>query len=486
VTADQLGLVASQSLGVLDELRIPYVTGGIAAQPGWGQLGGGRSDATLNWPVRSSERPGLYWIGEVAIWGRLAPEPEVEALARQLDGDWVRDLAVRDGWGLPRSHIWRTGDGGTILPFDPDEVIRNIRSEAYRRLAAPRKFALGALARRAYYALRPLLPRSLQIGLRRSFARVQRPPVFPRWPFEPALHDLIELVADYVADAAGEPVPYLQPWPGGHSWALVLTHDVETAQGVARIAPICADEEAAGYRSSWNLVPERYRIDRSLVQELDRSGFEVGVHGLRHDGRDLESRRMVERRLPAIRRVADEWGSVGFRAPATQRIWNVMPELGFGYDSSYPDTDPYEPIAGGCCTWWPFFNDELVELPITVPQDHTIFVILGRDESVWLDKVAALRTRGGMALLVTHPDYFAEPGLRDGYRRLLEAYRHDASVWKALPREVAEWWRRRAATSIEHRADGWVAVGPAAGEASVGLIRGRAQPVLASRPVVRA
>ena len=83
-----------------------------------------------------------------------------------------------------------------------------------------------------------------------------------------------------------------------------------------------------------------------------------------------------------------------------------MPLLGFDYDSSYPDTDPYEPQPGGCCSWLPFFNGDLVELPITLPQDHTLFEILGASTSaLWLDKARFLRDRGGMALMITHPDY---------------------------------------------------------------------------------
>ena len=73
-----------------------------------------------------------------------------------------------------------------------------------------------------------------------------------------------------------------------------------------------------------------------------------------------------------------------------------MPLLGFDYDSSYPDTDPYEPQAGGCCSWLPFTNGDLVELPITMPQDHTLFTILRvEDERPWLDKAAFLRERVG-------------------------------------------------------------------------------------------
>jgi hypothetical protein len=145
-----------------------------------------------------------------------------------------------------------------------------------------------------------------------------------------------------------------------------------------------------------------------------------------------------------------------------------MPLLGFDYDSSYPDTDPYEPQAGGCCTWLPFFNGELVELPITMPQDHTLFTILRvEDEQPWLSKAAFLREQGGMALLITHPDYMLEQRYLDVYARLLDGLSGDETLWRALPREVSAWWRRRADSRVERNGAGWVVEGPAAGEATI-------------------
>jgi peptidoglycan/xylan/chitin deacetylase (PgdA/CDA1 family) len=277
---------------------------------------------------------------------------------------------------------------------------------------------------------------------------VQSRSSFPHWPIETALHDLVDLVAALAEEAAGEPLPRLPTWPEGHTWALVLTHDVETAQGLAGIEHVRRLEERFGLRSSWNFVPERYEVDDALVAELAAAGHEIGVHGLRHDGRDLASERLVRRRLPAMREAAERWGAVGFRAPATQRRWSLMPKLGFEYDSSYPDTDPYEPQAGGCCSWLPFFNEQLVELPITVPQDHTLFEVLGHeDEWIWTRKIDALRSRGGMALMLTHPDYLRRGSKAlDAYERVLACYARDRDVWRALPREVASWWRQRASS----------------------------------------
>ena len=232
---------------------------------------------------------------------------------------------------------------------------------------------LRQLLVRVYYTVRPLLPRKLQLLLRRGHAARQTYPDFPGWPEEHALHDLYDWLLDRLEQIAGEPVPYLHPWPYGHTSAFVLTHDVETSEAATRSRRCAHPSVRAASDPSWNLVPERYAVADELLDGCASEGCEIGVHGLRHDGRDLASRRMLRKRLPAIRAWADRWGAVGFRSPATQRSWDLMPLLGFDYDSSSTDTDPHEPQPGGCCTYLPFFIGDLVELPITLPQDHTLF-----------------------------------------------------------------------------------------------------------------
>ncbi len=167
---------------------------------------------------------------------------------------------------------------------------------------------------------------------------------FPRWPVEPSLDDLLDRVLAWATAVAGRPVPWIAPWPDGHRWAIVLTHDVETDEGLRRMPLLRAVEERTGSRSSWNFVPGRYAVPDDLVAELQASGHEVGLHGLQHDGRDLEPGHF-EQRLPEMRRHAERWGAVGFRSPATHRSWDAMARLPFAYDSSFPDTDPVRAAA---------------------------------------------------------------------------------------------------------------------------------------------
>jgi hypothetical protein len=472
---------ASEPLVLLDDLRIPYeVRPGLEQEPA-SEAGGSRlagfavlrstsTGRSLSWPSADSAQAEASLVrvrlDGIPVFVRLAASQPLAAAAAA--GGWQPVSAIEGADGTPAGSIWRRPDGDLVLPFDPNAAVAAFRMEAYQRIGAADGVRPRRLAVQAYYRVRPMLPRRLQLALRRAYAPFQARAAFPRWPSEPALHDLVRSLYGLLAEVAGEPPPWIAPWPAPHTWALVLTHDVETEAGYRNVPRLRAVEEAAGYRSSWNFVPRRYAVDDALVSDLTAAGFEVGVHGLYHDGRDLESREMLDRRLPEMRAWAERWGAVGFRSPATQRRWEWMDELGFAYDSSYTDTAPYEPQPGGCCSWLPFFIGDTVELPITIEQDHTVFVILRRpDDSIWTEKARLLRQRGGMALMITHPDYLLEQAFLDRYQRFLEGLAAHEGAWRALPREVAEWWRRRAASSIVRSGDGWRVQGPAEPEASV-------------------
>ncbi|MDX6477372.1 MAG: hypothetical protein QOH95_2883 [Gaiellaceae bacterium] len=421
----------------------------------------------LSWPVRAapSAAPNRR-LGDLRFFAETAGDDEARALLPP--GTWEPAEPVLDETGAEVAHVWREAGGSVFLPFSPDAALLNLWSEAYQ--AGARSAGAKRLALMAYYRIRPLLPRAVQIALRRQLARIQVRTAFPRWPVETAAHDLYDFVLGLLGEVAGEPAPWLAPWPEPYRWALVLTHDVEHQKGCDNVALLRDIELRHGLRSAWNFVPRRYETPEETIRDLHERGFEVGVHGLYHDGRDLESREVLLERLPAMHDAAQRWGATGFRSPATHRGWDLMPLLGFEYDSSYFDTDPIEPQGGGSCTWWPFPIGDLVELPITLLMDHTLFVILRRDESVWTEKARFLREHGGMALLITHPDYLLERERLDVYDRFLETFAGDETMWAALPRDVAGWWRRRAASTVERGVNGeWRVAGPGAGDARVEL-----------------
>jgi hypothetical protein len=479
---------ASGAFAFFDYFRVPYIVqppeathGSAATSMSLGRLrtleqAEGSTRSLLWLPARIGQsmraetcRIGHYHFGDCSLFGHVALDTAVPALLRGIGQQWEPIETLHNGDGQHTASIWQDLDGNVFLPFDPGEVMHYFWSEGYQRIGRSAVAAnLRMVLLGGYYLVRPALPRPLQLRLRRGFTRVQSKSSFPGWPAEDSLHNLYSWLFALVAEIAGQPVPFIDLWPDGWSWALVLTHDVETSVGCRDIELLRGPERERGYKSSWNFVPLRYRVDDGIVRALQDQGCEVGVHGLRHDGRDLRSRRLLERRLPAMRAYARQWNATGFRSPGTQRHWELMPRLGFEYDSSYSDSDPYEPQPGGSCTYLPYFNENMVELPITLAQDHTLFMILDHDDaSVWLRKAHHVRQRRGMALILTHPDYAHDARVADGYRALLDEFRGDESVWQALPRDVAAWWRQRALTSVCTDSGSWRLEGPASARGRV-------------------
>ena len=353
----------------------------------------------------------------------------------------------------------------TKADFDPD----HFRLERY----AQREEGQSALMR-GYYALKPLLPRPLQIAMRRRHAARRARREFPAWPIEPLLADHERAQFGRTLEKTGKTqIPFVGYWPEGREFASIVSHDVEGPEGIANIPRVLEVERKHGIVSCWNFCAEWYEIPDGTFEAVRAAGCEVGLHGILHDGKLFRDRASFEANLPKIHRYLDLWEVAGFRSPATHRNADWMPELGCLYDGSFPDTDPFEPQAGGCCSIFPFFIGDLVELPITLVQDHTLWEILD-DESIdrWTEKAGWIASNHGLVQLLVHPDYLLSDerlALYDSFLAWLSALNRRGG-WHALPREVAEWWKQRAALACSTGGDGEVRVegGAGAKRATVG------------------
>jgi glycosyltransferase involved in cell wall biosynthesis len=287
------------------------------------------------------------------------------------------------------------------------------------------------------------MPWGLRMALRRKLAKNRRLPYSNVWPID---------------QRAGATPPHWPGWPEGKRFAFVLTHDVEGAKGLGRVDTLAKVEMKHGFRSAFNFVPEGdYRVPESLRISLEESGFEIGVHGMEHDGRLYSSKDQFASKAERIRRYLKDWGAAGFRSPLMQHKLSWLHLLGAEYDASTFDTDPFEPEPDGACTIFPFWvpgpgNAGYVELPYTLVQDFTLFTVL-REPSIelWKRKLDWIVERGGMALINTHPDYMSFDRSQKSadeydvafYEEFLAYVRekYEGQFWSALPREVARYYR---------------------------------------------
>ncbi len=295
-----------------------------------------------------------------------------------------------------------------------------------------------------YYIMKPLIPRPVQFGLRREVATRQRAHNRGRWP---------------ICELDGTVPPAFPGWPGGKPFAVVLTHDVESARGLSNCERLADLEETRGLRSTFGFVPLRYRTPEKLRNLLLDRGFEIVVHDLYHDGKLYRHRELFERRSAQIRQFLREWHTSGFCSGSMHHDLRWISELEIDYDVSTYDVDPFEPQACGFGRIFPFWVQSpdraargFVEIPYTLPQDFTLFVLLREESnSTWKRKLDWIAAKGGMALIKTHPDYMVFPGEPkriDGYPVELYAdfldylrQRYASEAWFAQPSEIARFWR---------------------------------------------
>ncbi len=289
-----------------------------------------------------------------------------------------------------------------------------------------------------YYWLKPVIPRNLRLWLRRLVANRRLKQTRKSWP---------------ILESAAEPPEGWPGWPNGKKFAFVVTHDVEGAQGLSRCQKLADLNKAMSVRASFNFVPEgEYCVPDVLRGSLEQDGFEVGVHDLRHDGSLYRSAKHFREQTGLINHYVKKWGAWGFRSGFMFHNLDWLQNLDILYDASTFDTDPFEPQPDGAGTIFPFWVQSngakgYVELPYTLAQDFTLFVLLKETTiDLWMKKLDWVAEHGGMALVITHPDYMSFDGKPsdheyavDLYERLLKYVmtRYQDTCWFALPREVA-------------------------------------------------
>jgi hypothetical protein len=239
-----------------------------------------------------------------------------------------------------------------------------------------------------------------------------------------------------------------------------MTHDVETGEGLDFCSTLMDLNDSFGIKSSFQVVPEeRYPVPRPVLDAIHQRGFEVNVHDLNHDGNLMVEREEFLRRAERINEYGQQFGARGFRSAILYRNLDWLKDLEFSYDMSVPNTAHLDPQPGGCCTVFPFFAGELLELPLTTTQDYSLFNIL-EDYSIrlWKEQISMILEKNGLISFIVHPDYVIDKKARRIYSELLQYLsdlRSQRKTWIALPRDIADWWRLRSKLTLVQAGDSW-------------------------------
>jgi hypothetical protein len=362
-----------------------------------------------------------------------------------------------------------------FLPFDPVQVIENLRREQYMEALTPGResFVTQEWVRKIYYFFRKLLPVGIRRHLQRAyFSDWQRRP-FPSWPVDFTVDKLHEEFLRLSMIAVGiQRIPFIWFWPEGAPSSLIMTHDVETRAGLDFTSQLMDLDDSYGMKASFQVIPEgRYKVSDEYVQGIRKRGFEFNIHDLNHDGNLYRKREEFLRRAGKINSYGHKYNAKGFRAGAMYRALDWYDAYEFSYDMSLSSVAHLEPKRGGCCTVFPFFIGRILELPLTTSQDYSVFHILG-DYSIdlWKSQLALIRQRNGLISFIAHPDYLKSRRARNVYETLLDHLGQMIArerIWAALPGEVDQWWRARRQMSLRRDGSSWKVEGPQAERARI-------------------
>lgn len=376
---------------------------------------------------------------------------------------------MRNVGDLLHDSLDRVGTNGSsvILPFDPLQVVNNLRRERYATngAGAARAVTGQGAVRDLYYQVRPLMPVPVRKHFQKFYFRNWDKVPFPIWPVDRTVEKIFEqLLVLLMKSQKLQRIPFIWFWPEGAKSCSIMTHDVETSRGAEFCQRLMDLDDSFGIKSSFQVVPEkRYPVPYSFLEDIRRRGFEVNVQDLNHDGLLFSDWERFLHRAARINSYAKEYRALGFRGAVLYRNPDWYDALEFSYDMSIPNVAHLDPQRGGCCTVLPFFIGKMVELPVTTTQDYTLFQIFD-DYSIrlWEKQIALIREKHGLISFIVHPDYIIAERPRRVYtdllRRLCEL-RAQGETWLALPREVADWWRIRSRLTVVKDGDSWLIKG---------------------------
>jgi glycosyltransferase involved in cell wall biosynthesis len=389
--------------------------------------------------------------------------------AKQSDYDKLPDMSALVGLRGPLG----------LLPFDPEEVITNLRQERY--VAANRANGwhrqLARLQNQLYYLIRPVLGVAVRKHLQKISLRGWSNIPFPRWPVDTTVEDLLErFLLSALASQGISEIPFIWFWPDGASSCAIMTHDVETKAGADWCSQLMDMDDAFGIKASFQIVPERrYPVNRPWLESFRERGFEINIQDLNHDGRLFRDRNTFLHRAEAINKYAAEYGSRGFRSAALYRNPEWYDSLDLSYDMSIPNVAHLEPQRGGCCTVFPYLIGKILEIPLTTTQDYSLFHILNEHSiELWQQQMEIIQRKHGLISFIIHPDYVIAKKARRAYAALLEhlvRFRSERGAWFALPSEVDRWWRARANMHLAFKGDKWIVEGLGSEHAKVAFAR---------------
>lgn len=201
----------------------------------------------------------------------------------------------------------------------------------------------------------------------------------------------------------------------GFPTAILMTHDIDYNICYNHVEHMAKKEKSCGITACYNfLLDVGYSIDKVLLRDIVDMGHEVGLHGVTYDLRlAFRSYDTILARLKdGKNRLEDMLGEEihGYRNHSllySHTLTSAASDAGFHYQSAvyhYGNPD-------GCKEYfcWPFSysNNNLWEIPVSLPQDASLFRSADLSDShalsLMTDTLDLIGNCGGVACINHHP-----------------------------------------------------------------------------------
>src|SRR5262249_40963372 len=148
--------------------------------------------------------------------------------------------------------------GSTIvLPFDPNEIVDNLRRETYAKCYGTDRSVTASLIGRTYYMFRPYMPVRFRRQLQKLYLKGWHRIPFPTWPVDRTVETILNRMMHLSLESnPAAKIPFIWFWPDGYSGCMMMTHDVETAAGRDFCTKLADVDASFGIRASYQIVPE--------------------------------------------------------------------------------------------------------------------------------------------------------------------------------------------------------------------------------------
>jgi peptidoglycan/xylan/chitin deacetylase (PgdA/CDA1 family) len=216
----------------------------------------------------------------------------------------------------------------------------------------------------------------------------------------------------------------------------------------------------------------------AIISKYLSHNIEFAVHGFTHVNYAQLAPEAQRTHLQRAREIFVTAGiaPIGFRSPYLSREVSLNAAIeaaGFSYVSNQPiiwnalDTDAlspstyasyeraiafYDPWRAGERLSLPQLRGQLVEIPVSLPDDEILIDRLGAEngwvEETWLRILSQTHQRGELFTLQLHPERIAL--CANGLSAVLaKARAFTPAVWCARLDEIAAWWKARANASVD-------------------------------------